>query len=526
MTNPQHNESSEAGDVAAGHVRIFDTTLRDGEQTPGFSMDRRAKLRMAQMLEALGVDVLEAGFPAASPDDFAAVAQIAGLLKTTTACALARCVPGDIDGAGRALENAQRSRIHVFLSTSPLHREHKLGMSRQQVLDAAVAGVERAVRLAHEVEFSAEDAMRTEPEFLAEVFSAAAAAGATTLNAPDTVGYLTPAEIAERFAYLIANVKRGRRVVFSSHCHNDLGLAVANSLAAVGAGARQVECTINGLGERAGNCSLEEVVMAVKTRKDYFNLQVGIDTTQILAASKLVSSTTGFVVQPNKAVVGANAFAHASGIHQDGVLKARDTYEIMRAEDVGWSANKIVLGKLSGRNAFKQRLQELGVELDSEAETLAAFSRFKELADRKSEIFDEDILALVNTGVRPAEYEQYGFVSLSQHSETGERPKADIVFTAGGKEVRSSAEGNGPVDASLRAIEAHVKSGAEMTLYSVNAINGSTDAQGEVTVRLQSGGHVVNGSGADPDIIVASAKAYLSALNRLYHGGDRVAAQG
>ncbi len=311
------------------------------------------------------------------------------------------------------------------------------------------------------------------------------------------------------------------------HCHNDLGMAVANSLAGVKiGGARQVECTINGLGERAGNCSLEEIVMAVKTRRDYFGLELGIDTQHIVAASRMVSQTTGFVVQPNKAVVGANAFAHASGIHQDGVLKARDTYEIMRAEDVGWTANKIVLGKLSGRNAFKQRLQDLGVQLESEADVNAAFLRFKELADRKSEIFDEDILALVSGDATAGAGERYGFVSLSQRSETGERPHAAVVFTVDGKEVHGASEGNGPVDASLKAIESHVHSGAEMVLYSVNAISGSTESQGEVTVRLQDSGRVVNGVGADPDIVVASAKAYLSALNKLQSKAERVAAQG
>jgi 2-isopropylmalate synthase len=304
-------------------------------------------------------------------------------------------------------------------------------------------------------------------------------------------------------------------------------MAVANSLAGVKiGGARQIECTINGLGERAGNCSLEEVVMAIRTRRDYFGLDLGIDTKHILAASRMVSQTTGFVVQPNKAVVGANAFAHASGIHQDGVLKARDTYEIMRAEDVGWSNNKIILGKLSGRNAFKQRLQELGVQMEAEADINTAFARFKELADRKSEIFDEDILALVNDEAVTNENEQYRFVSLSQHSETGERPQASIVFTVAGKEVKSASDGDGPVDASLKAIEAQVKSGAEMVLYSVNAISGSTESQGEVTVRLQNSGRVVNGVGSDPDIIVASAKAYLSALNKLQSKADRVAAQG
>jgi 2-isopropylmalate synthase len=341
------------------------------------------------------------------------------------------------------------------------------------------------------------------------------------------VGYAIPELYGNFIKTLRERVPNSDKAIWSVHCHNDLGMAVANSLAGVKiGGARQVECTINGLGERAGNCSLEEVVMAIKTRRDYFDLAMNIDAKQILAASRMVSQTTGFVVQPNKAVVGANAFAHASGIHQDGVLKARDTYEIMRAEDVGWSANKIVLGKLSGRNAFKQRLEDLGVQMESEADINTAFAKFKELADRKSEIFDEDILALVSEEAVGNASEQFAFVSLSQHSETGERPHASVVFTVGGKEVKGDSDGNGPVDASLKAIESHVKSGAEMVLYSVNAISGSTESQGEVTVRLQNSGRVVNGVGSDPDIVVASAKAYLSALNKLQSKSDRVAAQG
>jgi len=359
------------------------------------------------------------------------------------------------------------------------------------------------------------------------VIEAVIVEGATTINVPDTVGYAVPELYGNFIKTLRERVPNSDKAVWSVHCHNDLGMAVANSLAGVKiGGARQVECTINGLGERAGNCSLEEVVMAVKTRKDYFGLEVGIDTQHILAASRMVSQTTGFVVQPNKAVVGANAFAHASGIHQDGVLKARDTYEIMRAEDVGWSANKIILGKLSGRNAFKQRLQELGVSLESEADTNAAFARFKELADRKSEIFDEDILALVSDESVSNHGEEYVFVSLSQHSEIGERSHASVVFTASGKEIKGESDGNGPVDASLKAIEQHAQSGAEMVLYSVNAISGSTESQGEVTVRLQSSGRVVNGVGADPDIVVASAKAYISALNKLHSKAEKVPAQG
>jgi len=344
---------------------------------------------------------------------------------------------------------------------------------------------------------------------------------------PDTVGYPIPELYGEFIKTLRTRIPNSDKAIWSVHCHNDLGMAVANSLAGIKiGGARQIECTINGLGERAGNCALEEVVMAIKTRQDYFGLTVGVDTQQILAASRMVSQTTGFVVQPNKAVVGANAFAHASGIHQDGVLKARDTYEIMKAQDVGWSANKIVLGKLSGRNAFKQRLQDLGVELSSESEVNIAFAKFKELADKKSEIFDEDILALVSEENLSHDKDTFSFVSLSQRSETGERPHASIVFNINGQDVHSDSDGNGPVDASLKAIEKHVKSGAEMVLYSVNAISGSTESQGEVTVRLQNSGRIVNGVGSDPDIVVASAKAYLSALNKIRSQADRVLAQG
>jgi len=359
------------------------------------------------------------------------------------------------------------------------------------------------------------------------VIEAAINEGATTINVPDTVGYAIPELYGNFIRSLRQRVPNSDKAIWSVHCHNDLGMAVANSLAGVKiGGARQVECTINGLGERAGNCSLEEVVMAIRTRRDYFDLDVGVDASQILAASRMVSQTTGFVVQPNKAIVGANAFAHTAGIHQDGIMKARDTYEIMRAEDVGWSANKMILGKLSGRNAFKQRLQELGVQMDSEAEVNLAFAKFKDLADRKSEIFDEDILALVSEESVQHGSDRYGFVSLSQHSETGELPQATVVITMDGKEVSGQANGNGPVDASLKAIETNAKSGSEMVLYSVNAISGSTESQGEVTVRLQNSGRIVNGVGADPDIVVASAKAYISALNKLSSQVDRVAAQG
>jgi 2-isopropylmalate synthase len=507
---------------------IFDTTLRDGEQSPGASMTRDEKLRIARQLERLRVDVIEAGFAASSNGDFEAVKAIAGAVRESIICSLARANDRDISRAAEALKPAARARIHTFIATSALHMEKKLRMTPDQVWEQARQAVRFARNLRDDVEFSPEDGYRSDPDFLCRVLETVIAEGATTINVPDTVGYAVPELYGEFLRNLRERIPNSDKAVWSVHCHNDLGMAVANSLAGVKiGGARQVECTINGLGERAGNTSLEEIVMAVKTRRDYFGLEVGIDTTQIVPASRMVSQTTGFVVQPNKAVVGANAFAHASGIHQDGVLKARDTYEIMRAEDVGWSANKIVLGKLSGRNAFKQRLQDLGVELESEGEINAAFARFKDLADRKSEIFDEDIIALVGDESVTSEHEHYRLLSLAQHSETGERPHAAVAFAAGDTEFRAESDGNGPVDASLKAIESRVKSGAEMLLYSVNAItSGSTESQGEVTVRLQHGGRVVNGVGSDPDIVVASAKAYLSALNKLHSTAERVAAQG
>ncbi|TAM42332.1 MAG: 2-isopropylmalate synthase [Burkholderiaceae bacterium] len=511
----------------ADKLIIFDTTLRDGEQSPGASMTRDEKLRIARQLDRLKVDVIEAGFPASSNGDFEAVQAIANAIKDSTVCGLSRANDRDISRAAEALKGAARSRIHTFIATSPLHMEKKLRMTPDQVFEQAKLAVRFARNLVADVEFSPEDGYRSDVDFLCRVLETVITEGATTINVPDTVGYAIPELYGNFIKTLRERVPNSDKAVWSVHCHNDLGMAVANSLAGVKiGGARQVECTINGLGERAGNCSLEEIVMAVKTRKDYFGLELGVDSRHILATSRMVSQTTGFVIQPNKAVVGANAFAHASGIHQDGVLKARDTYEIMRAEDVGWSNNKIVLGKLSGRNAFKQRLQELGVAMESEADINTAFARFKELADRKSDIFDEDILALVSDESIARDNEQYTFISLAQRSETGERPQATIVFTAQGKEVKSESDGNGPVDASLKAIETHVKSGAEMVLYSVNAISGSTESQGEVTIRLQNNGRVVNGVGSDPDIIVASAKAYLNALNKLRSKADRVAAQG
>jgi len=512
----------------ADKLIIFDTTLRDGEQSPGASMTKDEKLRIARQLERLRVDVIEAGFAASSNGDFEAVKAIADHIRESTVCSLARANDRDIARAAEALAGAERARIHTFIATSELHMAAKLRMTREQVLEQARMAVRFARNLCPDVEFSPEDGYRSDPDFLAQVLEAVIDEGAGTINIPDTVGYAVPELFGDFIRRLRERIPNSDRAIWSVHCHNDLGMAVANSLAGVKVGgARQVECTINGLGERAGNCSLEEVVMAVRTRRDHYGLEVGIDTTQIVPASRMVSQTTGFVVQPNKAVVGANAFAHASGIHQDGVLKARDTYEIMRAEDVGWSANKIVLGKLSGRNAFRQRLHDLGIEMDSEAEVNAAFARFKDLADRKSEIFDEDIIALVGDESVTAEQEHYRLLSLAQRSETGERPHASVAFAAGEQEFHADSDGNGPVDASLKAIESKVGSGAELMLYSVNAItSGSTESQGEVTVRLQLGGRVVNGVGADPDIVVASAKAYLAALNKLHSATDRVAAQG
>ena len=508
--------------MAKEKLIIFDTTLRDGEQSPGASMTQEEKLRVARQLERMRVDVIEAGFAAASPGDFASIKTIAETIKDSTVCSLARANENDIRKAGEAIRPARSGRIHTFIATSPIHMEKKLRMTPDQVAEAAVKAIGIAREYTDDVEFSAEDAVRSEMDFLCRVFDAVIAAGAKTINVPDTVGYSIPSVWGERIRTLIERVKNSDKVVWSTHCHNDLGMAVANSLAAVQAGARQVECTINGLGERAGNASLEEVVMAVRTRSDIFDVETNIDTTQIVPASRLVSQITGYPVQPNKAIVGANAFAHESGIHQDGVLKHRETYEIMRAQDVGWAQNKLVLGKLSGRNAFRNRLQELGIPIASEEALNVAFARFKELADKKQEIFDEDLQALMSDEGLPPAHEHFKLVSFKFHSETGETPHATLTLSIGGEEKHADADGGGPVDAALKAIESVVASGSELLLYSVNAITTGTDAQGEVTVRLSNGGRIVNGQGADTDIIVASAKAYLNALNRLYQGKDRL----
>ncbi|MFM2089502.1 MAG: hypothetical protein RLZZ237_4371, partial [Pseudomonadota bacterium] len=433
---------------------IFDTTLRDGEQSPGASMTREEKLRIARQLERMKVDVIEAGFAAASPGDFEAIRAIAGAVRESTICSLSRANDRDIARAAEALAPAERKRIHTFIATSPLHMQMKLRMTPEQVLLQAQHAVRYARQFTDDIEFSPEDGSRSDEDFLCRVLESVIAEGATTINFPDTVGYAVPEVFGNTIKRLRERIPNADKAIWSVHCHNDLGLAVANSLAGVMlGGARQIECTINGLGERAGNTALEEVVMALRTRAAYYNLTVGIDTTQIVAASKMVSQITGFAVQPNKAVVGANAFAHASGIHQDGILKARETYEIMRAEDVGWTANKIVLGKLSGRNAFKQRLQELGITLEAEADVNAAFGRFKELADRKAEIFDEDIMALVSAEEQAQESEYYRFISLAQQSATGSVPHATVTFLLGGEQRSCEGQGDGPVDATVYAIE-------------------------------------------------------------------------
>src|SRR5690348_12961964 len=503
---------------------VFDTTMRDGEQSPGASMTRDQKLRIARALERMRVDVIEAGFPASSNGDFEAVRAIAGTVRESVVAGLCRANDRDIQRGIDALKVAKGPwRIHTFIATSALHMEKKLRMTPEQVYEQAKLSVRFARNACPDVEFSPEDGSRSDLDFLCRVLETVIKEGATTINIPDTVGYAVPQQFGQLIRTIRERVPNSDQAVWSVHCHNDLGMAVANSLAAVQiGGARQIECTINGLGERAGNTSLEEVVMAVRTRKDFFELESRIDTTHIVPTSRLVSQITGFVVQPNKAVVGANAFAHASGIHQDGVLKARDTYEIMRAEDVGWSTNKIVLGKLSGRNAFKQRLKELGIELESDDAANKAFQRFKDLADKKAEIFDEDLQALVAQEAGSAGEEHWQLVTMSQASGMGQKPRAKIVLKELNVEKKSEAQGDGPVDATFKAIEAIAKSGAELLLFSVNAVTTGTESQGEVTVRLAKGGRVVNGVGADTDIVVASAKAYVSALNKLESKVERL----
>ncbi|MFB3058701.1 MAG: 2-isopropylmalate synthase [Gammaproteobacteria bacterium] len=500
---------------------IFDTTLRDGEQSPGASMTRDEKIRIARALEAMKVDIIEAGFPIASDGDFEAVKAVAEIVRDSTVCGLARAVKKDIERAGEAIKPANSGRIHTFLATSPIHMKHKLRMTPDEVVEAAVKAVRMARAYTDNIEFSPEDAGRSEPDFLCRIIEAVITEGATTINIPETVGYNIPHQFGELIKQLIERVPNSDKAVFSVHCHNDLGLAVANSLSAVLAGARQVECTINGLGERAGNASLEEIIMAVRTRKDAFPCDSTLDTTQILTCSKLVAGITGFNVQPNKAIVGANAFAHESGIHQDGVLKSRETYEIMRPQDVGWATNRLVLGKHSGRNAFKTRMAELNIDFSSEQELNEVFIRFKALADKKHDIFDEDLQALVTESALDSENESIKLVSLRVCCETGETPNATMTLNINGKEQKAESAGDGPVDACFKAIEKITATGVNLQLYSVNAITTGTDSQGEVTVRVEKDGYIVNGQGADTDIVIASAKSYINALNKVINNSGR-----
>jgi len=494
-------------------IRIFDTTLRDGEQSPGASMNLEEKLAIAKQLARLGVDIIEAGFAYSSPGDFEAVRRIAREVEGPTICSLARARPEDIDRAWEALKGAPKVRIHTFLSTSDIHLKYQFRMTRKEALTRAVEMVERARGYVDDVEFSPMDASRSDVKYLCEVLEAVIAAGASTVNIPDTVGYATPQEFGQLIATIRQRVKNISKAVISVHCHNDLGLAVANSLAAIMAGAGQVECTVNGIGERAGNAAMEEIVMGLRTRKDFYKADTRIRTEEIAKTSRLVSKITGMVVQPNKAIVGANAFAHTSGIHQDGLLKEKRTYEIMRPESIGLGQMRLVMGKLSGRHAFRTRLEELGYKLTDE-EINQAFDRFKRLADQKKEIFEEDLEAIISEQIRRIP-ERYVLKVLAVQSGTGQVPTATVELEIDGKTVKQTGTGDGPVDAAYRTIAAMTGTKSRLLHYAVKAITGGTDAQGEVSVRLEEAGKTISGNGADTDIIVASAKAYLNALNKL-----------
>ena len=503
----------------ARRIIIFDTTLRDGEQCPGASLTPQEKLEIARQLARLGVDVIEGGFPIASPGDAQAVQMIAQAVRGPTIAALARSLPADIDAAAAALAPAKRKRIHVFLATSPIHRKYKLRKARAEILRQAVWAVTYAKRYSRDVEFSPEDASRTEPEFLHQVVEAVIKAGATTVNIPDTVGFAIPDEFGALIKGITAHVANIDRARISVHCHNDLGLSVPNSLAAIKNGADQVECTINGIGERAGNASLEEIAMSLKIRRDFYGAQTGIDTTQIAKTSRLVSNLTGIVVQPNKAIVGDNAFRHESGIHQDGVLKHRATYEIMRPQDVGLGESKLVLGKLSGRHAFAKRLGTLGFRL-SKGELDRAFARFKDLADKKKEVFDGDLVAIVEDEL-PAAQETYKLAYVHVASGSDTVPTATIRLSKEGKELQDAACGDGPVDACYKTIDRLTGMSPELLDYSLHSVTKGKDALGEVTVRLRHREMEVSGRGASTDIIEASAKAYLNAVNKLVSSTTR-----
>ncbi|MBE0501128.1 MAG: 2-isopropylmalate synthase [Desulfuromonadales bacterium] len=506
-------------------IIIFDTTLRDGEQSPGASMNIDEKLRIAHQLEKMNVDVIEAGFPIASIGDFEAVKRIAETIKGPQIAGLCRASDNDIDRAWDALKYAgERGRIHTFIATSDIHMERKLQMSPDKVLETAVKAVKRAAGYTNNVEFSCEDAVRTRKTFLAEVVEAVIAAGATTVNIPDTVGYAIPHEFYDLISYLMKNVPNIDQAVLSVHCHNDLGLAVANSLAAIRAGAGQVECTINGIGERAGNCSVEEVVMALRTRHDIMPYTTAINTEHIYATSRLLSTVTGIVVQPNKAIVGANAFAHEAGIHQHGVMMDKETYEIMTPESIGLKQNKLVLGKHSGRHAFVDRIKDLGYDLPKE-DVEKAFMRFKALADQKKEIFDEDIDAIIADEIIRYE-EKYKLKQMNVSSGSFAAPTATVEMEVNGLLKKTAVMGAGPVDATFRAIKELTGTNSELKQFIVGAITGGTDAQGECTVRLEENGREVLGQGAHEDIIVASAKAYINALNKMASVMDRKSVAG
>lgn len=494
-------------------VRIFDTTLRDGEQSPGASMTLDEKLRIAEQLEAMGVDIIEAGFAIASNGDFECVYQIAKLIKNSTVCSLARAALGDIDRAAEAIKPANNGRIHTFIATSPLHMKVKLQMQPDAVLEAIHQSVSHARGFTDDVEWSAEDATRTDMDFLYRAVDTAIRAGATTVNLPDTVGYATPDEYGQMYRDVISNVANADKAIFSTHCHNDLGLAVANSLAGVIGGARQIECTINGIGERAGNAAMEEVVMALRTRADSMPYNTGIVTQEISKASKLVSLVTGFSVQNNKAIVGANAFAHESGIHQDGVLKAAETYEIMTPESVGVTKTTLVLGKLSGRAAFADKLKELGYQLGDNA-FQDCFRRFKELADRKKTVYDEDIIALVDDEVATAQ-NLLQVTVLNTHTSSSGTAVADLTMEIDGEEKKTVVYGSGPVDAAFNAIKELIGFDPHLLLFQVHAVTHGTDAQAECTVRLEEDGRTVNGQGAHEDTLTAAARAYVAAANKL-----------
>ncbi|WP_088348322.1 MULTISPECIES: 2-isopropylmalate synthase [Rhodomicrobium] len=512
-TEANEPEAARVNRDADNRVFIFDTTLRDGEQSPGASMTLEEKIQVAELLDEMGVDIIEAGFPIASNGDFQAVSEISKTVQKAVVCGLARAGLKDIDRAGEALKDAKRPRIHTFIGTSPLHRQYQLNMDQEQVYEAVVASVTRARSYTDDVEWSAMDATRTEPEYLRRVVEAAIKAGATTINIPDTVGYTTPEEFYTLIKMLREEVPGGDGVIFSTHCHNDLGLAVANSLAGLRAGARQIECTINGLGERAGNAALEEVVMAINTRNDVLPYWTGVDSRYIARASKLVSAVSAFPVQYNKAIVGKNAFAHESGIHQDGVLKNAQTYEIMTPESVGLKESSLVMGKHSGRHALREKLREMGYELGDNAFE-AAFQSMKDLADKKKHVFDEDLEAIVDQNVATA-HDRIKVLSLTVIAGTGGPQRATITLDIDGQHHTAERTGDGPVDATFKAIQSLFPHEARLQLYQVHAVTEGTDAQAEVSVRLEEAGKTVTGRGSDTDTMVASARAYISALNKL-----------